>query len=147
MAHGSSVPDPSRDLDAIVDQLVQVLKGHRDLQLGILYGSAVTGTLHADSDIDLALAVDTRTPVPHDTLLAVSLEAGRLIGREVQVRDLSAARGVFLKQVLTSGRVVLQRDPTVRAELIIRMLDFVEDMLPNVRMIRARGRERLIAGQ
>ena len=52
-------------------------------------------------------------------LIDISLACGDAVGREVQVRDLA------------------------RAELIIRMLDFVEDMLPNVRMARRANTERV----
>jgi len=130
----------------LIQSLADVFKEFPEINLAILYGSVAAGTPRNDSDIDLAVAVDSRAPVPYDTLVDISLKTGRVAGREAQVRDLSSAQGVFLKQVLTTGIVVLQRDSTVRAEFIIRMLDFVEDMLPNVRMIRTAAKERLIAG-
>lgn len=68
-------------------------------------------------------------------------------GGEVQVRDLARAEGVFLNEVLNKGVVIHQSDPRVRGELIIRMLDFVEDFLPTVRMIRRTKRERFLAGE
>lgn len=43
--------------------------------------------------------------------------------------------------------VIYQTDPRVRGELIVRMLDFVEDFLPTVRMIRRKKRERFLAGE
>ena len=131
----------------VTKQLAAVLDRYPGLNLAILYGSYAAGTQRPDSDVDLAIAVDARTPVPADTLLELSLEAGKKLKKQVQVRDLSKARGVFLKQILVNGVTVMQKDPTVRAELIIRMLDFTEDMLANVRRIRKRSRERLIAGQ
>ena len=127
-------------------QLGEVIEEYPSINLAILYGSVAHGTARPDSDIDLAVAVDARTPVPYDTLVDISLKAGRVAGREAQVRDLANANGIFLKQVLTTGTVIFQRDSVVRAELTIRMLDFVEDMLPYVRMIRATARERFIAG-
>jgi hypothetical protein len=48
--------------------------------------------------------------------------------------------------VLTEGTVIAERDPTVRGELIIRMLDFTEDTLANVRMIRRGNTQRFIQG-
>jgi len=131
----------------LIQNLTQVFQTFPELNLAILYGSVAAGTARPDSDIDIAVAIDSRTPIPYETLLRISSEIGARTGREAQVRDLSQAQGVFLQQVLTKGIVVLQRDSTVRAHLIIRMLDFVEDMLPNVRMIRTRNRERFLAGQ
>ena len=128
-----------RTLASVISQFPQV-------QLAILYGSFARGTERPDSDIDVAVAQSARCRMDGDTVLDLSLECSRLTGREVQVRDLAAADGLFLKQVLTTGVVLLSRDFTVRGELIIRMLDFDADMLPHVRMIRRKNRERLLAG-
>ena len=74
--------------------------------------------------------------------------AGVITGHfsEVQVRDLARANGVFLREVLTGGLLIVNRDPAVRAELMIRMADFTEDMLPAVRRIGAANTERFLAG-
>ncbi|TVQ40438.1 MAG: nucleotidyltransferase domain-containing protein [Spirochaetaceae bacterium] len=127
--------------------LTSVVERYPQLQLAILYGSCARGTQRPGSDVDLALAQSSRTAMDQDTLLDISLECSRRTGREVQLRDLARAEGLFLKQVLTTGVVLLSRDSTVRAELIIRMLDFDANMLPLVRMIRRSNRERLLAGR
>lgn len=127
--------------------LVEVFGANPEIKLAILYGSFAQGTERPDSDIDLAVAKDHRELLEEEALLTVSLEAGRRLGREVQVRDLARAQGVFLKEVLTKGEVIYQTDPRVRGELIVRMLDFVEDFLPTVRMIRRKKRERFLAGK
>ena len=133
--------------EKLVRQLTTVIETHRDIRLAILYGSYARGGQRPDSDVDLGVAKDPYLPIDYDKLLDLSLECSRASGREVQIRDLARANGVFLKEVLTKGIVIFSKEPRVRAELIIRMLDFVEDMLPNVRMIRRRNRERLIAGE
>ena len=127
--------------------LTSVVERYPRLQLAILYGSCARGTERPGSDVDLALAQSSRNPMDEDTVLNISLECSRRTGREVQLRDLARSDGLFLKQVLTTGVVLLSRDSTVRAELIIRMLDFDADMLPLVRMIRRGNRERLLAGR
>lgn len=127
--------------------LQELLAVYPEVKLAILYGSFAKGTERPDSDIDLAVAKDHRDRLDEEILLSISLEASKRTGREVQLRDLARAEGVFLKEVLTKGDVIYQTDPRVRGELIIRMLDFVEDFLPTVRMIRRRKRERFLAGE
>ncbi|MFP4409360.1 MAG: type VII toxin-antitoxin system MntA family adenylyltransferase antitoxin [Spirochaetaceae bacterium] len=135
------------ETERLIGLLDREIRRHPEIKLGILYGSLAQGTHRLDSDVDLAVAKDHREPLDEETLLQLSLEAGRTAGREVQVRDLARAQGVFLKEVLTKGVVIYQTDPRVRGELIIRMLDFVEDLLPTVRMIRRKKRERFLAGE
>lgn len=99
-----------------------------------------------DSDIDLAVAAHSREPLDPERLIDISLASSKATGREVQVRDLSRAQGLYLREVLTKGKTLLATDATVRGELIIRMLDFTEDMLPNIRRIQNANTERFIAG-
>lgn len=129
------------------DTLKEIVREYPAIKLAILYGSFAAGTQRPDSDIDLGVASSHREPLHEETLLQVSLEASRRTAREVQVRDLARAEGVFLQELLTKGEVIYQSDPKVRGELIIRMLDFVEDFLPTVRRIRRANRERFLAGE
>ncbi|MFP4153227.1 MAG: type VII toxin-antitoxin system MntA family adenylyltransferase antitoxin [Alkalispirochaeta sp.] len=132
----------------ITSALTQILAEPRfaAINLAILYGSTARDTLRRDSDIDLAVCAGPRTPLDDDTLLDLVRSCETATGRETQIRDLARARGVFLKEVLTTGVVIHQTDPRVRGELIIDMLDFVEDLLPIVRTIRSRKREHYLAG-
>jgi predicted nucleotidyltransferase len=136
------MPAPAR----IESDLSRILADFAEVKLAILYGSAARGTMHAGSDVDLAVAADPRPELDPELLIDMSLACGDALGCEVQVRDLAWAQGVYLRQVLTEGAVVVERDPTVRGELIIRMLDFTEGMLANVRMIRRANTQRFIGG-
>ncbi|MDA3948503.1 MAG: nucleotidyltransferase domain-containing protein [Spirochaeta sp.] len=144
--------DPRRipqHTEEIIHALQETLTGDprfAAIRLAILYGSVARGTHRTDSDIDLALCTDPRITIDDDTLLAVVAACEKATGREVQVRDLARAHGVFLKEALTTGKVIHQTESRVRGELIIRMLSFVEDLLPAIRNIRARKKERFLAG-
>lgn len=109
------------------------LEGYPEIQLAILYGSVARNTHRRDSDVDLAVAADSRVPLPVERLLHLSLACSHRVGREVQVRDLARAEGLFLKQILTTSNVLVSRNSTVYGELIVRMLAFVADMLPGER--------------
>ncbi len=73
------------------------------VQLAILYGSVARDTHRQESDVDLAIAGDSRAALREDVLLNISLECSRAIARDVQIRDLARAQGLFLKQVFTTG--------------------------------------------
>lgn len=138
-----------RTSDEINRALAETLTGDprfARITLAIVYGSVARGTHRDDSDIDVALCIDPRTEIDDETLYAAVQECERATGRDVQVRDLARSHGVFLKEVLTTGLVIYQTDSRTRGDLIIRMLAFVEDLLPTVREIRRRKRERFFAG-
>ena len=138
------------ETEEIIRALQSVLAGNSrfaKVTLAILYGSVARQTHRRDSDIDLAVCVDARTRIDDETLLAIAGACEEATGREVQIRDLARAQGIFLKEVLTTGTAIYQTDARARGDLIVRMLAFVEDFLPTVRAIRARKKERFLAGQ
>ncbi len=132
----------TKEISAI---LVQVVEQYPSIQLAILYGSTAQGTVRLDSDIDLAVAAGDKQELDQTVLIDLSVDASKRTSREVQVRDIARAQGLFLKEIMTKGVVIYQTDPTVRGHLIVRMLDFVEDFLPLVSMIRTAKRERFLA--
>ena len=127
--------------EEITETLQLILERYPEVQLAILYGSVARDAHRRDSDVDLAIAADSRATLREDILLDISLECSRATARDVQVRDLARAQGLFLKQVLTTGRIILSRDAPIYGELIVRMLAFVTDMLPAIRKIRRQGEE------
>ncbi|MEZ6854697.1 type VII toxin-antitoxin system MntA family adenylyltransferase antitoxin [Halodesulfovibrio aestuarii] len=105
-----------------------VLAAHKEIQLGIVFGSAAAGTMRADSDVDVA--VFASKPLSVSLRLDLIAELSLALGREVDVVDLYSAEGVILHQVLTKGEVVLKRSDLIHAMLIKRMLFDQADMEP-----------------
>jgi len=100
------------------------------LKLAILYGSAATGKMRADSDVDLAVLFDRPLTAEQKMALISRLESE--LQRDVDVADLFALSGTILKQVLCKGRVLIQTRPGVLAELMQRMIYNQTDMMPYV---------------
>lgn len=73
-----------------------------------LYGSAATGSLRPDSDIDVAFLPATR-PDAWTVFEAAQRLAGEL-GREVDLVDLTDSSTVFRFEVITTGRRILCAD-------------------------------------
>ena len=61
----------------------------------------------------------------------------RVLGDEGGSAGVAVRRGIFC-----SGRTLVDRNPSLRAHLIVRMLGDVEDLLPYVERIHQERRER-----
>ena len=108
----------------------------------ILYGSAATGSLRPHSDIDLAIAGDREFST--ETLARLYLETSMILGREVDLRDLRRARGLFLKEILTKGKILLNDDPTFLGSKAIEMMDYQTDLAPHINRIREQQIESML---
>jgi uncharacterized protein len=104
------------------------------LRLCILYGSAAAGSLRSDSDIDLAIAGDGILGA--EELSRYYLKAVSLLHREVDLRDLRRAKGLYLKEVLTRGNILLNEDPQFFGNKAIEMMDYQTDLAPQINRIR-----------
>jgi len=87
------------------DSLVGVLG---DVQFAVLFGSAVTGALREDSDIDLAVMYPS--PLDSDRLIRLVAEISVVFGKPVDLVDLRRAGPIIKMQVLQNGRPVIIND-------------------------------------
>ncbi|NNM55454.1 MAG: nucleotidyltransferase domain-containing protein [Spirochaetales bacterium] len=111
--------------------LAQVLNNYPGALAWYLLGSAVTGTLRPDSDLDLAVL-----PWPGKAIDSVALVrwAGPLslkIGRELDIGILDGSNLVYAKEALWTGRLLYCADEATerkrKAELFALYLTFQED--------------------
>ncbi|MFW6207417.1 MAG: type VII toxin-antitoxin system MntA family adenylyltransferase antitoxin [Spirochaetota bacterium] len=120
-------------------ELLAYLKGE-GVHTCLLYGSAAAGRLRSGSDIDLAIAAETElTP---ETLSRYYLQASSLLQREVDLRDLRRAKGLYLKEILTKGKILLNDNPQFLGNKSIEMMDYQTDLAPQINAIRRRQLER-----
>jgi predicted nucleotidyltransferase len=116
------------DKKEIIKIIDDNIKDYRRVELCLLYGSAAVDRLNAQSDIDVAVA--SSTPLSVEDRLNLSLALSQKIGREVSVLDLKNLNGLILKEILTKGITIKNTNPMLKAQFLIMMLDFIEDMLP-----------------
>jgi predicted nucleotidyltransferase len=79
-----------------------------------LFGSAAAGQLRPDSDVDLAFL--SRQSIPPEEVFQARLRLAEALGSDVDLVDLARATAVLRKEVLATGRVLLETDPQRRAE-------------------------------
>lgn len=93
-------------IEEIRERLVPLFK-EKDLRLILLFGSALTGTVHKKSDIDLAFLFDR----PVD-ILSITNSVIRLLHTDkVDVIDLKHASPLLKYSVAEKGRLLYEKSP------------------------------------
>ena len=108
--------------------LLRALTRHRDIKLCILFGSRAAGRGSSDSDPDIAIVMEK--PLPAERYLKFSEEFSSETNRGIDLMDLMTATGPILKQALSTGIIIQNRNRSLYARLISRMLFNQSDMMP-----------------
>jgi predicted nucleotidyltransferase len=124
--------------------ILHVLEQFPEVKLAYLFGSAAREQLTCSSDIDVAVAAETKLPL--ETRLAMALELSKALHREVDLIDLQDVAGEILQQSLCQGIKLLQKDAGLSARLIQRLWFDQADMMPYRRRILAERRGRFLHG-
>ena len=119
--------------------IVSVLERHPSVSMAILFGSLAAGRGRPDSDLDLA--VSATAPLTVDARIELIDELAAALGRPIDLIDLNQAHGPLLRQVLTTGRLMLCRNRTEYAELLRRLAYEEADVMPYYRRILATRRQ------
>jgi len=99
----------------------------------LLFGSAAEGKLGVNSDIDIAICGNSA--FTHDYLAELQVAIAERLGTEVDLLDMARLNGLILRQVITTGKKIVNKNPDLLAHYIKKMLFFSEDMYPNYQMI------------
>ncbi len=124
--------------------ILHVLEQFPEVQIAYLFGSAARGQLTSRSDIDVAVAAETRLPL--ETRLAMAVQLSKALHREVDLIDLQEVTGEILQQSLCQGVKLLQKDAGLYARLMQRLWFDQADMMPYRRRILAERRRRFLHG-
>ena len=91
-----------------------------------LFGSGASGSMDPESDVDLA-GLFSRRPTP-DELSGCALELAARFGRPVDLIDLRASGPVLARQVLASGRILMETQRAARQQLEMMLPAALEDL-------------------
>lgn len=116
-----------------VPGLTQALDHEPSIVCAYLYGSRARGTARPDSDVDVAVLLDS--PGPNER---VDLEARLcvVLRREVQVVLLDSAPADLVRRVLRDGILLVDRDRARRLTVEVKKRNEYFDMTPIWRRIR-----------
>lgn len=137
-------PTKTKPVSEIAERVKGALCAEPGLHLAILYGSAATGKMRPDSDLDIAVLFERPLNPTQKMELISRLE--RELKRDVDLIDLFSLSGTILKQVLCKGRVLIQQKAGALAELTQRMIYNQADMMPYVSRTLIERQRRFIHG-
>jgi len=107
-----------------VEAVRRALSTRADVRLALVFGSAARGTLHAGSDVDLAV------DAPGADHLALARDLSLAIGWEVEVVDLTDPGYPLLAAIVRDGVVVAERERGAAARWRTRALLALETDRP-----------------
>lgn len=86
----------------------------------ILFGSCVKGSIRNDSDVDIGF-LSSQDHAAYEVFMAAQ-ELAALIGRDVDLVDLSKASTVMKAQIVSSGKVIYCSDEVRRKVFFMKAL-------------------------
>ncbi|MDX8411654.1 MAG: MarR family EPS-associated transcriptional regulator [Mariprofundaceae bacterium] len=107
--HGSSAPFPASL--GVVDKIISELPG---VIAVYAFGSTVSGQMHQDSDLDLAVLANP--PIDSEKIWRLAQDIAAMVGREVDLIDLRRASAVMRVQIIQGGKRLYCLDPLACAD-------------------------------
>lgn len=135
----AETPRPDEPNVEVRVAIAAVLERHPPVTMAILFGSLAAGRERPDSDLDLA--VSSTVPLTAEARIELIDELAAAVGRPIDLIDLSQTHSPLLRQVLTTGRLMLCRNRSEYAELLRRLAYEEADVMPYYRQILARRRQ------
>ncbi|MDO8863489.1 nucleotidyltransferase domain-containing protein [Haliea sp. E1-2-M8] len=118
------------------EAITRLLESKSRIDLAYLFGSLARGSAHSGSDLDLAVLARPSLSVEERIALIENL-AG-LLGRPVDLVDLTVCGGPLLGEILRHG-IQVKGSSSDHAEWVSRHLGMMEDFYPYVqRMLKER---------
>src|SRR5436190_24269236 len=121
------------NLPSISESVRRCLSTHAEIQAGYVFGSMVSGRTHPDSDVDVAVLVNpkfSRAKSLRNRLSSIAEIASALGRSDVDLIILNSAPPVLAHQVLSKGRLVLQRSAAARVAFQVRAVNAFLDTEP-----------------
>lgn len=129
-----------------LEQLKSLVQSHEQINAAYLFGTAATGKLRPNSDIDVALLL--AEPYTHEELETIhtkvlsDIEAA--FHREADVKILNTLEHLpLIQEIIARGIVLCDRNPEVRKAFVVKKnLEYI-DFRPNYERMLNAYRERL----
>ena len=128
----------------IAERAKEILRQEPDLKLAFLFGSAVTGKMRPDSDVDIACLFPQ--PLTADRKMNLSEKLAVELGHTIDLVDLYNLSGPILKCILHKGRILFKNSSSDLVYLMQRMIYNQTDFMPYVRRMLLERQRRFLYG-
>ena len=144
--------NPMLTADEIASAVASELERFPHLTFAVLFGSAASGRMRPDSDVDVAvygasagrLEIEQEREIVRETEIQIALE--RATQRNVDLLVMNRAPATVCSSALTSGRVVLMRDAAFYSRYFLAVTSVAIDFLQTEREYRSiRDRSRSLS--
>jgi len=105
-----------------------LFQGHSEILTVYIFGSFISMQSFSDIDIGIVTAMDLRQPLAFELELENRLE--KTIKYPVDIRVLNQAPLSFSQNVFRTGRIIIDKDPNMRADFEGRILKQYFDFSP-----------------
>lgn len=126
-----------------IGSIIKVLLDKLNPYLIIVFGSAAEDRMRPDSDIDVAYLAGHGQKVDEYDRFMLAQEMAGILDRDVHLVDLRQVSTVLQAQVVSRGKVILDREPLRRQEFFLRVLKeyarLNEERAPILEKIKERG--------
>ena len=129
--------------DPLLTAVRAALEPFTDIAFAVVFGSAATGRMREDSDLDVAvyadsggaLEIETERDLPDETEILLAIE--RATGRNVDLLCLNRSPATVCAAAMISGNPVLVRDGALMTRYRLAVIDVAIDFWATERDFRA----------
>ena len=117
----------------MIQDLKTFFANQKDVQLAFAFGSLAANKMRFNSDVDIAILKEE--PLTLDERIAFMNELAEVTKTDVDLIDLFFEEGLLLKEVMTTGEILLCQSESALLYLNQRVFSFSEDFEPTYRLM------------
>jgi uncharacterized protein len=112
--------------EKVVEKIGEALKDNAKVILAFLFGSAVSGRLLDESDVDVAVLFDHMPEI--SDILNLKAAVSEATNRDVDLVILNDSSPIICMQVLKSGILIRKRDNTAYSNFCVKTVKQYDDL-------------------
>ncbi|MDD5621294.1 MAG: nucleotidyltransferase domain-containing protein [Candidatus Pacebacteria bacterium] len=125
----------SKEQKHIIKQIESVSKKRKEIILSYLFGSFALGTTNRNSDVDIAIYLDSKKVKDlFDARLMLIKEFSQALKKDVDVVVLNTAKPFLKYVIIKEGKLVFQRDEGLKIDFEVKTLNEYFDFKPYMEM-------------
>jgi len=113
-------------LKHLTQQIKDYFEKQPDVEFVYLFGSAVTGHIHGESDMDIGIFYQEKPDA--ERLFTMQSKLEECIGHPIDLVVLNDANPVLAYQIITGGRLIFSRNEFARYRFVLKVYQEYEDL-------------------